>query len=92
MNIKNCGEFIPIDYDNKCTAEGDTCQVRGKECSDYGVDECSRIRDFEYSCLPDLDKKMCVLKKCEDLGSNECDKFISLDDKKNVFLKGKNAD
>ena len=89
MNIKNCGEFIPIDYDNKCTAEGDTCQVRSKECSDYGVDECSRKRATEYiNCLPDLDKKMCIPKRCEDLGSNECDKFKSYEKTKKCLPEG----
>ena len=27
MDITNCGEFIPISNDIKCTAVGDTCQI-----------------------------------------------------------------
>lgn len=47
-------------------ADGDTCQLRSKECSDYGVDHCPNMIYPEYNCLPDFDKNMCILKKCED--------------------------
>lgn len=88
MDITNCGEFIPISNDIKCTAVGDTCQIGQKECSDYGVDECPQEVTSEYNCFPDLDKKMCIAKKCEDLASTECDKYKSSDDTKKCFPEG----
>ena len=91
MDIKNCEEFIPNDYIYKCFADGDICQLRIKECSDFGVDECPNMPSFEYNCLPDLDKKMCINKKCEELSNTECDKFRAFERTKKCFLKGKNV-
>ena len=86
MDFKNCEEFIPNDYRFKCFADGDTCQLRNWECSDFGVDECPNMQWFEYNCLHDLDKKMCINKNCEDLSSTECENLEHWNIQKNVFL------
>jgi hypothetical protein len=88
MDIKNCEEFIPNDNEFKCIADGDTCQLRNKECSDYGVDKCPNMFSSEYNCLPDLDKNMCIIKKCEDLSSTECDKFKAFGNRKKCVPEG----
>ena len=89
MDIQKYGEFIPDDYQNKCTAVGNACFVIAKECKNYGVNECPKIADPEYNCFPDLDQKLCVSKKCEDLASTECDKYTSFDNSKKCLPEGK---
>ena len=69
-------------------ADGDTCQLRSKECSDYGVDHCPNMLSSEYNCLPDFDKNMCILKKCEDLVSTECDKFRAFERNRKCVPEG----
>ena len=92
MSIDNCGAFIPNYYDKKCSAIRDTCLVISKECEDYGVDECPKVVDPEFNCLPDVDKNMCASKKCEVYQALNAINIQVLKAKKNVFLKGENAD